>query len=460
MSRRDTYTPHSTPQTLGNCGHGLKVPMGKNRVRGLKTLLNNPDEALTEQKCSGQDLRVPVVYVLNLRGQPVMPTTPRKARVLLSRGKAKVKKRTPFTIQLLYPTGEASQLITLGVDSGYKNVGLSAVSEKKELYCTEVELRTDIIDLLSERKHYRRTRRGRKTWYRQPRFLNRSKPKSWLAPSVQHRLDSHVMLVEKVKKLLPITNVIIEVATFNIQKIQNPEIQGEQYQEGPQKDFYNIREYVLYRDNHCCQHCKGKSKDKVLNVHHLESRKTGGNRPENLITLCKYCHDLYHAGNIKLKQHKPDKSFRAETFMSMIKWKIVELLNCGSCYGYETKYKRSQLLLPKTHGNDAFVIAGGEQQTRSQQYNIKKVRKQNRKLFKGPHSGVKNTAPRFVLGFQRYDKVLYQGQECFVFGRRVRGTFNLRLLTGETIHTDAKVIECRLLESARTWLTSFSKGSS
>jgi N6-L-threonylcarbamoyladenine synthase len=260
-------------------------------------------------------------------------------------------------------------------------------------------------------------------------------------------------LISKVKKILPITGTIIEAAAFDIQKIKNPEIQGYEYQQGPQLSYYNVREYCLVRDNHVCQHCKGKSKDKVLNIHHLESRKTGGDRPENLVTLCLTCHQGYHAGTIKLKL-KPGKGFKAETFMSLVKTKLVAQLDCDSCFGYETKFRRHQLGLDKTHGNDAFVISGGREQPRVPVVELKRVRKQNRKLYKGSHSSVRNTATRFVRGFQRYDKVLYRGIECFVFGRRVTGYFDLRTLSGTKIHGSARADACRLLESAGTWLTS------
>ena len=99
---------------------------------------------------------------------------------------------------------------------------------------------------------------------------------------------------------MPIGKIVVEVASFDIQKIKNPEIIGAEYQQGVQSDFWNVREYVLYRDNHKCRYCKGKSKDRVLNVHHLESRKTGGNSPDNLITLCETCHNMYHRGLISL----------------------------------------------------------------------------------------------------------------------------------------------------------------
>src|SRR5450759_6014654 len=136
-----------------------------------------------------------------MRGQPLMPTRPRKARILLQENKVKVVKRTPFTIQLKYATGETKQEITLGVDSGFENIGISAVTAKKEVYSSEVKLRTDMVKLNSERRQYRRARRGRNTWYRQPRFDNRKKHEGWLAPSIQNKLDSHIKLIERVKAI-------------------------------------------------------------------------------------------------------------------------------------------------------------------------------------------------------------------------------------------------------------------
>ena len=118
-----------------------------------------------------------------------MPCSPAKARLLLKEQKAIVKRRTPFTIQLTIATGQAKQPVTLGVDAGYKHIGLSATTEKAELYACEVELRQDITDLLSARLALRRARRSRKTRYRAPRFDNRvaSKREGWLAPSVENR---------------------------------------------------------------------------------------------------------------------------------------------------------------------------------------------------------------------------------------------------------------------------------
>ena len=138
--------------------------------------------------------------------------------------------------------------------------------------------------------------------------------------------------------------------------------------------------------------------------------------------------------------------------MTMIRWRLVEELGCDYTFGYVTKSRRIKLGLPKSHVNDAFVIAGGSNQTRVGSYTIKQVRKCNRKLYKGPRSAIKNTAPRIVLGFQRYDKVEYKNIKCFVFGRRLRGYFELRKLDGIKVHSSAKVTDIKLLESSRTML--------
>ncbi|MFA4870994.1 MAG: RNA-guided endonuclease IscB [Pedobacter sp.] len=456
LEERNTYTPTGIPHTGSNCDlllNGEETPC----VTGLKTSSNNSDAALIATEHAKQNTSVSAVYVLNMRGQTLMPTTPRKAKKLLKEDKAKVIRRTPFTIQLKYATGETKQEIIFGVDSGFENIGISAITAKKEVYSAEVKLRTDMVKLNSERRQYRRARRGRNTWYRSPRFLNRKKPDGWLAPSIQHKLDSHIKLINKVKVLLPITKMKIEVAAFDIQKIKNPGISGIEYQNGVQKDSWNSREYVLYRDNHTCQHCKGKSKNPILEVHHIISRQIGGDAPANLITLCETCHDKVSKGKLILDVKIPT-GFKPETFMSIIRWKLVDTLRdagniVNHTYGYITKFDRIALGLEKSHSTDAFIIAGGTMQERnSTSLLIKQVRKCNRKLFKGDRSHIKNTAARFIHGFQRYDKVFWNNIECFVFGRRKTGYFELRTLEGTKIHASAKAKELKLLETANTLL--------
>ena len=386
-----------------------------------------------------------------------MPCKPQAARQLLKEGSATVTQLKPFTIQLNISTGETTQSATMGIDPGYQHVAISVVGASEEFFSAEVLLRKDIVDLNAERRSYRRNRRYRKTWYRKPRFQNRKKSDGWLAPSIKHKKDSIIKLIEFVKKLIPINKIIVETAAFDIQKINNPEITGKQYQQGVQKDFWNIREYVLHRDSHRCQWCKGKSKDKILQVHHIESRKTGGDRPDNLITLCSQCHTEIHNNNTPLKIKKK-RGFKAETFMSIIRWQLVNELrglqnNVTHTYGYITKSKRIELRLTKSHCNDAFVIAGGtaEKQTESQFF-IKQVRKQNRKLFKGSRSHIRNIAPRFVQGFQRFDKVNFKNIECFIFGRRSSGYFDIRKLDGTIIHKSAKSSQLKLIQSFNTFL--------
>ena len=392
-----------------------------------------------------------MVYVLNKHNQPLMPCSSGRARRLLGTGKASVVKRTPFVIRLNNGSSGYRQPVSLGIDSGFTYIGVSAVSEEKELYAAEVQLRTDIVDLNSERRMYRRNRRGRKTWYRQPRFDNRKKIEGWLAPSIQHKLDSHLKVIEKIKAILPVFNTIIEVAAFDIQKIKNPDTEGVDYQNGEQSGFWNVREYVLHRDGHKCQAPKCSRKDKILNVHHIESRKTGGDRPGNLITLCESCHKKHHRGEITLKI-KRSNGFKAETFMSMVRWRLVNQTGAGHTYGYITKSNRIGLDIEKSHINDAFVIAGGTNQARAEELLVKQVRKSNRKLFKGERSHIRNTAPRLVHGFQRFDKVEYNGVEAFIFGRRSTGYFDLRMLDGTRIHASARSVNLIRLESSGTYL--------
>ena len=400
-----------------------------------------------------------LVYVLNNDGKPLMPCKEAKARKLLRDGKAKVIKRTPFTIQLNWDCENNVQPVTLGVDTGYENIGLSAVLGDKELFSSQVKLRTDIPKLLSQKRQYRRMRRNR-LWYRPARFLNRGNKKAgWLAPSVEHRLNEHIKAVGLVKSILPISSVIVEAAAFDIQKIKNHDISGVEYQNGEQKGFWNVREYVLYRDNHTCGSCNGKSKDKILNVHHIESRHTGGDRPDNLITLCETCHKAYHAGKIELKVKK-HRGFKAETVMSILRWKIVNRLRelgnvVNVTYGYITKSARIALKLEKSHTNDAYVIAGGTVQERTRNnYFIKFVRKCNRSLFKanllkGGKRKV-NTIKK-AFGFRRWDKVIYNKTECFIYGLRSSGYFDIRSLTGEKIGASVKYNKLKPVELFKTW---------
>lgn len=410
------------------------------------------------------------VYVLNKHGKPLMPCKPRKARILLKQKKAKVVNTCPFTIKLIYGSSGYKQKTILKMDTGSKNIGLSVVcpKTKEELYSGEVELRNDIQELLSTRKELRRSRRNRKTRYRKPRFKNRAIPKKWLSPSIKQKIQCHIQVVKDINKILSITNIIVETASFDIQKIKNLDINGKEYQEGEQLNFWNTREYVLFRDNHTCQYCKGKSKDKILNVHHIESRKTGGNAPNNLITLCKTCHDNYHKGKISLpKTIKRGMSFKDATFMGIMRWALYEELKniygndkVSMTFGYITKNNRIENNLPKMHRIDALCIEepnAKEYKRLSIYYYQRKIRCHNRQIHKQKASkGGKrklNQAPYKVCGFRLFDKVLFNKKICFISGRRSTGYFKLITLDKTVLHNSAKAKDLKLLQTAKSYLT-------
>lgn len=412
-----------------------------------------------------------MIYVLNINKKPLMPCTKAKARKLLKQNKAKIVKYTPFTVQLLFECEDIVQDISLGVDSGSKTIGLSATTKDKELFSSEIKLRNDIVDLISTRRQNRRTRRNRLR-YRKARFLNRvsRKKKGWLAPSIEHKIQTHLMVIKKVFEILPISKIVVETASFDIQKIKNPNISGKKYQQGEQLDFWNVREYVLFRDNHTCQYCKGKSKNKILNVHHIESRKTGGNSPNNLITLCETCHDNYHKGKIDLKI-KCGKSFRDAAFMGIMRWcffnRLKELYsNVSMTYGYITKNTRIKNKLTKEHRVDARCISGNPLAKPSKEWFYqKKVRCHNRQIHKAKilKGGKKknNQASHEVKGFRLFDKVGYEGKEYFIFGRRSSGFFDIRDLDGNKVNKGSiNFKKLKLLQTRKTLLTERRMGDS
>ena len=342
---------------------------------------------------------------------------------------------------------------------------MSATTEATVLYEAEVTLRNDIVELLSTRRQNRRTRRNRKTRYRQARFDNRthSKHQGWLAPSVQEKVDTHLTVVRKVYEILPVSKIIVEVAAFDTQKLKNPDISGTEYQQGEQMGFWNAREYVLFRDGHVCQCCRGKSKDKVLNVHHIESRKTGGDAPKNLITLCETCHKGYHAGKVTLpKTIHRGMSFRDAAFMGIMRWTFYNKLketyfNVHLTYGYITKHTRISNNLPKAHYIDARCISSNLQAVSDNVvYYQRKIRCHNRQIHKNTifKGGIRkrNQAPYKVKGFRLFDKVLYRHEKCFIFGRRADGRFAIRHLDGTKINEQLSFKKLSLIETRKNIL--------
>lgn len=389
-----------------------------------------------------------------------------KVRRMLRDGRAVIATHTPFTIRLTYDTTRHTQPVSLGVDAGSKHIGLSATTEHKELYATEIELRSDIVDNLSTRREARRTRRSKRSIrYRAPRFLNRraSKKDGWLAPSVQQKVHSHIKAVQNACRILPVTSVTVEVAQFDTQLLKNPGISGEQYQQGEQLGFWNVREYVLFRDNHQCQHCHGKSKDRILNVHHLESRKIGGDSPDNLITLCESCHKAYHAGKIELKAKRGSQSLRDAAVMSIMRWKVYNELKqtldvpVHLTYGYLTKYTRIGHELEKSHAVDARCISGNaDAKPSGTLFCFRQLRRHNRKVMKSNmlKGGYwkHNQASREIKGYRLFDIVLYNNIPAYIHGRRSSGYFVVKDFEGHTLSNSTSYKSLGLVRHSGSFL--------
>ena len=397
-----------------------------------------------------------MIYVQDMQGKPLMPSERYKhLRWLLSEDKASIVQYEPFVVMLNYETDGATQPITLGVDAGSKHVGMSATTDKKELYASETLLRTDIPDLIATRREARRARRGRKTHYRAARFDNRGRKQGWLPPSVRNKVERHKKLVADVHRILPITKIVVEVGAFDTQKLKDATVSGKGYQQGEMNGFDgNTREYVLWRDNHECQHCHGNSKDPILQVHHIESRKTGGNAPSNLVTLCKTCHEAYHRGEIELKQRR-GKSLRDAAAMSAMKWQLFEELKATYAdvhmtFGYITKATRIANGLEKSHAVDARCISQNPIAKPCDEFWEQKcLRRHNRQIhkFKTLKGGRRkaNQAPYAVKGFRLFDKVLYDGKEWIITGRRSSGSFLLKSFDGTVVKDGVSYKKLQLL---------------
>ena len=420
------------------------------------------------------------VYVLNKHGCPLMPCSPAKARHLLKDGKAMVKHRTPFTIQLVYGSSGYKKEVILGVDAGSKTIGLSASTRTTELFAANVIPRNDIVNKLSTRREFRRARRNRKTRYRQARFLNRvhSKHKGWLAPSVEVKIREHITPIKRVCGILPISKVVVETAEFDLQKlkaIQNGEKvpEGEDYQKGEMYGEYNVRQYVLKRDNYSCRICG--CKEAKFHVHHIETRKAGGNAPDNLITLCESCHKKLHRGviNPDIVGKRKLRSTRDAAFMGVMRktliCRLTEELDIPvvETIGYITKATRTEYLrLTKTHTSDALAIAQGKHgfgvnrlttiESSYRIYTIKPVRHHNRQLHKATilKGGFRksNQAEKYVFGYRLFDKVQFNGQDCFIWARRTSGHFVIKTIGGKAIHNSVSFKRLRLMERASNYL--------
>ena len=380
------------------------------------------------------------VYVIHKNGKPLMPCHSARARILLKRKQAKVVRMIPFTIQLTKDSEENIQEVTLGIDPG-EFVGISVVSKKKVLYEEVLKMRTDVTQLITHRREMRRNRRFRKTRYRKARFNNRkTQTEGWISPTLRQKIETYKSTIDRLCKILPISKCVFEYTSFDIQKLENPDIQSEQYQHGQMEGFENVKAFVRYRDNYACQYC-GK-KNVKLHVHHIQFRSDGGsNRPDNLITLCEQCHKDLHNGKIQLNIKKL-KLYKAATHLNILKDRLYKLLcdkfgtkNVRKTYGYITKYIRLQHNLPKEHYVDARVIAGGWNLKNDKIYQSIKLRRHNRKLhdelYRKDGTKRKIRLPYKVFNYQAGDIVFYNDKDyknmiCYISSRNSVGQFTFK----------------------------------
>jgi 5-methylcytosine-specific restriction endonuclease McrA len=320
------------------------------------------------------------VFVLDKQQKPLMPCTQKRARLLLERGKAVVHKRFPFTIRLKDRLAQdsACQPLRLKLDPGSKVTGLAItrdtdIAERNEtvVFLANIQHRGQAIKKsLDARRAMRRTRRQRKTRYRKARFNNRTKPVGWLAPSLQHRVDTTRSWVMRLARLAPISAMSQELVRFDMQLIQNPELSGVEYQQG-ELAGYEIREYLLNKFNRCCTYCN--AKDIPLEIEHVRARAKGGsNRVSNLCLACTSCNLEKGTRSVEeFLSHKPallarilkqlKTPLKDAAAVNATRWALANALKTLGypvelASGGKTKFNRSRMGIPKTHALDAACV--------------------------------------------------------------------------------------------------------
>lgn len=386
-----------------------------------------------------------MVYVISQDGKPLMPCSNTIARLLLKQGKAKVKRREPFTIKLTYETTSYTQDLTLGVDTGSGTIGTAVSKNNGDIvYISEIVVRNDITDKMTRRAKYRRNRRNRKTRYRKARWLNRANSikNDRFSPTMQSKLHSHVKEIEYTKSILPITKLVFETGQFDMHLMKNPSLASPKvkhwgYQKGANYGFENTKAMVLNRDNYTCQCCKGKHKDSKLEVHHIIYRSQGGSdEADNLITLCHTCHKALHDGKIYLKlSGKTKGNLKYATQMNSIRKQLLRLYPSAiETFGYITKANRLRLGVDKEHYYDACTIAtqGNSFTLKSKLYKKRSIPDGDFQKTKGIRSE-QTIETQKICEFRKFDKVRYFGKEYFIKGRMSTGYAILMDIEGNKI---------------------------
>ncbi|MFB2919520.1 MULTISPECIES: RNA-guided endonuclease IscB [Aerosakkonema] len=312
------------------------------------------------------------VFVIAPDKQPCNPVHPAHARLLLNQKKAAVFRRYPFTI-ILKEKQEDVEInpLTLKIDPGSQTTGIATLSGENVVWGSELTHRGQQIKSdLESRRAIRRHRRNRKTRYRPAHFLNRKTEKGWLAPSLQHRVDTTLTWVKKLIRYCPVTNIVQELVRFDLQKMENPEISGIEYQQG-ELQGYEVREYLLEKWNRQCAYCG--AKDVPLQVEHIHPKSKGGtNRISNLCLACEPCNLAKGTQDIKdFLSGKPNilkrvlsqakSPLKDAAAVNSTRWALLNTLKSiglpvSTGTGGQTKFNRTRLNLPKTHWLDAACV--------------------------------------------------------------------------------------------------------
>lgn len=310
-------------------------------------------------------------FVLDTNKKPLEPIHPGEARLLLKQGEASVFRLYPFTIILKKEVTDTPEPLTLKLDPGSKTTGIALLQRDKVIFGAELTHRGQTIkSSLESRRALRRGRRNRHTRYRQPRFLNRTRPKGWIAPSLMHRVETTLTWVRKLIRFAPIACISQELVRFDLQQIENPEISGVEYQQG-ELQGYEVREYLLNKWDRKCSYCS--AENIPLQIEHIHPKAKGGtNRISNLCLACEKCNQ--QKGTQLIEQFlakKPEilkrvlaqakRPLKDAAAVNSTRWALFNQLkatglpiNTGS--GGLTKFNRTRLGLPKTHWLDAACV--------------------------------------------------------------------------------------------------------
>ncbi len=316
-----------------------------------------------------------MVFVLDKHKQPLMPCTPKKARLLLSRGRAVVHRRHPFVIRLKDRVVKESTLqpLALKIDPGSRTTGIALARVEQTpagemhhaLHLCEVHHRgAEVHTALGTRARARRRRRSAHLRYRAPRFENRARPKGWLPPSLRSRMGNVLTWAQRYLTWASIMRIEVERVKFDLQLMQNPEIVGVEYQRG-ELAGWELRAYLLEKFQHRCAYCQ--VTDVPFEIDHQVPRSRGGsNRASNLVLACHDCNEA--KGNQTAAEFGyPEVGAQAKVplkdaaAVNATRYALVEALRAlglplGIWSGGRTRWNRARFGISKTHALDALCV--------------------------------------------------------------------------------------------------------